>query len=154
RRDAEQGRRTALPGARGRVLRVSVLRRHDRQEDAAGKAHRDRRGFRDVPARSRGRRGGAGLGVRPRAAFPRLLRDLDRSAARSLHAHPARLRRAALDSMPLVRLARALVACALLCAASLAGAQNAPKHQPLVGLWLVEAADYDAWSDSLIDLAA
>ena len=43
--------------------------------------------FVTLPAGGRRRRGGAGLGVRPVAVLPHLLRDLDRGAARGLHPH-------------------------------------------------------------------
>ncbi len=59
---------------------------------------RQRRRFRDLPARGRRRGSGAGLGLRPVALLPHLLRDLDRGADRGLQAHPAGLRRARVDA--------------------------------------------------------
>ena len=46
-------------------------------------ADRDRRGFRHRAARRGGRRGGAGLGLRPRAVLPHLLRHLERRCWRT-----------------------------------------------------------------------
>src|SRR6266852_4457336 len=89
-----------MPAAGGRVLCLSLLRRRARQAHAQGQGDRERHRFRRVSARCRGRRGGAGRGLRPVAPFPHLLRHLDRSAARRLHAHPARLRGAQLAPGP------------------------------------------------------
>ena len=71
--DAQSGERHQMPEAGRRVLRLSVLRRHDRQDRAVGKEARHRRGFRHRASGSRRRRGGAGLGLRASArpsAFP------------------------------------------------------------------------------------
>ena len=57
-----------------------------------GKKLANRRGLRHRAARGRGRRGGAGLGLRHRPGVPHLLRDQDRGSGRSLPAHPALLR--------------------------------------------------------------
>ncbi len=94
--DAQPLRRPALPAAGRRVLRLSVLRRHARPQDARRQDHRNRHRFRDLPARGRRRGGGAGHGVRPGAAFPHLLRDRERGVARGLHPHPAGMRGAGL----------------------------------------------------------
>ena len=87
-------RRTAsqCPKPEGAFYVYPVLRRHDRQDRADRQEARDRRGFRHRAAGSRGRRGGAGLGLRPRAGVPHLLRDQDRGSGRGLPAHPALLR--------------------------------------------------------------
>ena len=66
-----------LPEAGGRVLRLSVLRRHHRQDGADRQEDRDRRGFRHRAAGGRRRRGGAGHAVRPRPGVPHLLRHRD-----------------------------------------------------------------------------
>ena len=65
----------------------------DRQDGADRQEARDRRGFRHRAARSRRRRRGAGHAVRRRPGVPHLLRDRDLGARRSLHAHPALLRK-------------------------------------------------------------
>ena len=59
---------------------------------------RDRRGLRHRAAGGRGRRGGAGLGVRRRPGVPHLLRDQDRGSGRGLPAHPALLRESAVTA--------------------------------------------------------
>ena len=61
-----------------------------------GEAIAQRRGFRPLSAGGDGRRGGAWRGVWPGAAFPHLLRDLDRGVARRLRPHRSRLPRAEL----------------------------------------------------------
>ena len=90
--DAEPGQGHQVPAAGGRVLRLSVLRRHDRQDHAVGQGDRQRRGLRHRAAGERRRRRGAGLGVRPWPGVPHLLRDRDRRSRRGLQAHPALLR--------------------------------------------------------------
>ena len=75
--DAQPGQGHRLPAAGRRVLRLSVLRRHHRQDLADRQDARDRRGFRHRAAGDRRRRGGAGLGVRPRTRVPHFLRDQD-----------------------------------------------------------------------------
>ena len=69
--------RPLLPAARGRVLRLSVLRRGYRQTHARGRDDQQRRRFRALSARGRGGRGRAWRGLWPVAAFPHLVRDLD-----------------------------------------------------------------------------
>ena len=90
--DAQPGEGTSVPAAGRRVLRLSVVRRRDRQHRADRQEARERRGLRHRAARGRRRRGGAGLGVRDRAGVPHFLRDQDRGSGRSLPAHPALLR--------------------------------------------------------------
>ena len=67
-----------------------------------GKKLAQRRGFRHRVAGSRGRRGGAGHGLRARAGFPHFLCDQDRGPGRGLPAHPAFLRQfeVALSNLP------------------------------------------------------
>ena len=96
----------ALPDAGRRVLRLPVLRRRHRPEDAGRQDDRDRHRFLRIPARIGGRRGGAGHGLRPRAAFPHLLRGLERDAERRLHPHPEGLRGAELSAAALETLNR------------------------------------------------
>ncbi len=92
-RHAQSGQRADVPEARRRVLRLSELRRRDRQDDAEGRHDQDRRRLRDGAARGRGRGGGAWRGVRRLARVPHLVCDVDRSADGSLHAHSAVLRK-------------------------------------------------------------
>ena len=80
------------PRPRGRVLRLSVLRRHHRQDLAVGQGDRQRRGFRHRAAGERGRRGGAGFGVRPRPGVPHFLCDQELRSRGRLQTHPALLR--------------------------------------------------------------
>jgi hypothetical protein len=84
--------RHRMPEAGGRVLCLSVLRRHHRQDRAVRQGDRQRRGFRHRAAGSRRRRGGAGHGVRARPGVPDFLRDQDLRSRRSLQTHPAILR--------------------------------------------------------------
>ena len=93
---AQPGERARLPEARGRVLRVPVLRRRHRQNGAVGEEDHDRRGLRQGVALGGGRRRGARLGVRIGAGVPRLLRHQDRGPGGGLPAHPALLRGPAL----------------------------------------------------------
>ncbi len=93
---AQPGEGHRLPEAGGRVLRVSVLRRHDRQEGADRQDARDRRGFRHRAPGSGRRRGGAGHAVRSRPGLPHFLRHRHHRAAGRLRAHPAFLRKFAL----------------------------------------------------------
>ena len=58
---------------------------------AGGRGHRERRDLRDGPPRGGGRRRGPGLGLRPRAVLPHLLRDVGEGARGGLLAHPALL---------------------------------------------------------------
>ena len=85
-----QGHR--LPAAGRRVLCLSVLRRHDRQDRAVRQDDRNRRGLRHRTAGGRRRRGGAGLGVRAWPGLPHLLRHQDRRPRGGLPPHPALLR--------------------------------------------------------------
>ncbi len=62
------------------------------KKSPTGKKLANRRGLRHRVARGRGRRGGAGLGLRHRPGVPHLLRDQDRGSGRGLPAHPALLR--------------------------------------------------------------
>ncbi len=66
-------------------------------QPSPGGTDRRRRELRHGAARGGRRRGRAGLGLRPRAAFPHLLRHLHRGPGRGLLAHPALLRQPALD---------------------------------------------------------
>ena len=75
--DAQPGEIPEMPDAGGRVLRLSVLRRGDRQDGAVRQGHRDRRGFRLRAAGNRGRRRRSRLGLRPRPEPAHLLRDFD-----------------------------------------------------------------------------
>ena len=90
--DAQPGQRHQMPDAGGRVLCLSVLRRHHGQDRVDRQEARQRRGFRHRAAGSRRRGGGAGHGVRARAGVPHFLCDQDRGPGRSLPAHPAVLR--------------------------------------------------------------
>ena len=85
------------PRPRGRVLCLSVLCRHDRQDHAVGQEARQRRGFRHRAAGERGRRRGAGLRVRAWTGVPHLLRDENQRSRRRLQAHPALLRQFAIS---------------------------------------------------------
>ena len=67
--DAQPGQRHPLPEAGRRVLRLSVLRRHHRQDRADREEARDRRGLRHRAAGGRRRRRGAGHAVRLGPAF-------------------------------------------------------------------------------------
>ncbi len=98
--DAQPGEGHPVPAPRRRVLRLSVLRRRDRQDRADRQEARQRRGLRHRAARSRRRRGGAGLGLRRRPGVPHLLRDQDRGPGRSLPAHPAVLREFDVTAQP------------------------------------------------------
>ena len=75
--DAQPGERHQVSEAGGRVLRLSVLRRHDGEDRAERQEARDRRGFRHRASGGGGRRGGAGHAVRLRSGLPHLLRDQD-----------------------------------------------------------------------------
>ena len=90
--DAQPGQRHPLPAAGGSVLRLSVMRRHHRQDRAVGQGDRQRRGFRHRTAGERRRRGGAGFGVRARPRVPDFLCDENLRSRRRLQAHPALLR--------------------------------------------------------------
>ncbi len=93
---AQRGARPLLRDAGGGLLRLSLVRRDHRQDRAERADHRQRRRPDHLPAGGGGGRRGAGLGLRPVALLPRLLRDLDRAAEGGLHPHPAGLRRAGL----------------------------------------------------------
>ena len=85
--DAQPGERHQVPDAGGRVLRLSVLRRHDRQDRADRQEARDRRGFRHRAARGRRRRGGAGhgrsaLGPAFRISYATKTEDLEEACRR------------------------------------------------------------------------
>jgi histidinol-phosphate/aromatic aminotransferase/cobyric acid decarboxylase-like protein len=99
--DAEPGDRPALPDPGRRVLRLSVVRRPDRQDRAQRQGHRHRRGLRRRTAGDRGRRRGARRGVRPVAVLPHQLRHRQRRAGRRLRAHPAFLRQREIGATPL-----------------------------------------------------
>ena len=88
--DAQPGARHLLPVAGRRVLRLSVLRRADRQEDRVGQGDRHRRGLSSRSCWSR--KGVAvvhgsafGLGPNFRISYA----TSEDAARRSLHAHPA-----------------------------------------------------------------
>ena len=66
---AQPGERHPMPEARRRVLCLSVLRRHDRQDSADRQDAAHRRGFRHRASGGRRRGGGAGHGVRRRSGF-------------------------------------------------------------------------------------
>ena len=91
-----QARGLKCPSPGGRLLRLSLLRRRDRQEGALGSDDHDRRGFLPRASGGGGRRGGARVGLRPRPEFPHLLRDVDGDPRRGLHAHPAVLQQSEL----------------------------------------------------------
>ena len=78
-----------MSAAARRVLCLSVLRRHHRQDLAVRQEDRQRRGFRHGTAGERRRRGGAGFGVRARPGVPHFLCDQDLRSRGSLQAHPA-----------------------------------------------------------------
>ncbi len=96
--DAQPGERHQVPDAGRRVLRLSVLRRHDRQDGLDRQEARDRRGLRHRAPGGRRRRGGAGLGVRARPGVPHFLRHQDRGPRRGLPPHPALLRQSELTT--------------------------------------------------------
>lgn len=73
----------------GALLRLSVHRRTDRQDDGDGRGHRRRFHLCRRTAERRGRRRRPGRGLRPQPLFPHQLRHLGRRAGRSLHPHPA-----------------------------------------------------------------
>ena len=75
-----QAQRHPVPEAGRRVLRLSVVRRHDRQDGADRQEARDRRGFRHRASGGGRRRGGAGHAVRRRSGVPHLLRHGDQRA--------------------------------------------------------------------------
>ena len=84
----EPGEASAVPEAGRRVLRLSVLRRRDRQKGAVGQGDRERRRFRHR-ASGRGRRGRRpGQRLRPGTELPCLLRDLARQARGRLQEDP------------------------------------------------------------------
>ncbi len=87
RRPAEPDPRPVLPAAGGGVLRLSVLRRGHRQAQPRRQDDRQRRGFRPLSAGGDRGRGGAWRGLRAVAAFPHLLRDIERGVAGGLCAH-------------------------------------------------------------------
>ena len=93
--DAEPDQVPEVPDAGGSVLRLPVLRRGARAQDAGGQAARERPGLRRGAARDRGRGGGAGHGVWPRPELPALLRHRDAGAGGGLRQDPALLRVAA-----------------------------------------------------------
>ncbi len=76
RQHAEPDQRHHLRDPGRRILRLSELRRPDRQEDTGRQGDRNRSGFRELPARGGERRGGAGRSLRPVALFPHLLRHI------------------------------------------------------------------------------
>ena len=78
-----------LPGARGRLLRLSLDRRADRPPRARRHAHRHRRGLRRGAARRRGRGGGLRRRLRARPELPHQLRGVRRHAGRGLRPHRA-----------------------------------------------------------------
>ncbi len=84
---------SALSAAGRRLLRLSLLRRSDRQARAGRPGDRLGRGFRLGPARRRRRRCGAGLGLRPGAELPHFLCDVDPPAGGRLRQNPALLRK-------------------------------------------------------------
>ena len=94
--DAQPGQGHRMPAARRRVLRLSVLRRHHRQDLAVRQGDRERRRLRHRAAGDRRRRRGAGFGVRPRPGVPDFLRHQDLRSRRRLQTHPALLRQFAI----------------------------------------------------------
>ena len=94
--DAQPGQGHLLSAAGGRVLCLSVLRRHHRQDLADRQGDRKRRGFRHRAFGDRRRRGGAGLGVWPGSGIPDFLRHQDHRSRRRLQTHPAFLRQFAI----------------------------------------------------------
>ena len=62
--DAQPGEAPQMPEAGGRVLRLSVLRRRDRQKGALGQGDRERRRFRHRASRGGRRRGRPGQRLR------------------------------------------------------------------------------------------
>src|SRR5215471_16375226 len=72
---AQPGQGHRLPAAGWRVLCLSVLRRHHRQDRALGQCDQGRRRLCHRAARVRGRRRRAGFGIRARARVPDLLCD-------------------------------------------------------------------------------
>ena len=91
--DAEPVQGPQVPAAGRRVLRLSVVRRRDRQEDAGRQDDRERHRLRELPARLGGPVGRAGLGLRPGPGLPHLLRHRDRPPGRGRPSHSAGLRR-------------------------------------------------------------
>ena len=88
----ERDPRHHLPHARRGVLRLSLDRRADRQDHAAGPRDRQRRGL-CHGASGRGQGGGRlWRGLRAFAAFSHQLRYLGRGPEGGLHAHPGFLR--------------------------------------------------------------
>ena len=92
--DAEPGPPHRVPEAGGRLLRLSVGRRRDRQEVAVGQDDRQRRGFRVRASGAGRRRGGARQRFRPGSELPRLLRDLAEATQRGVQEDPKVHRRA------------------------------------------------------------
>jgi hypothetical protein len=90
--DAQPGERHQLPAAGGCILRLSVLRRNDRQDVAERQEARDRRGLRHRASGGRRRCGGAGLGVRARTGIPHLLCGKPEGPRGRLSPHSAFLR--------------------------------------------------------------
>ncbi len=86
---AQSGDRHHMHQAGGGVLRLSVLRRPDRQDRALGQGHRQRRGLRRRTAGRGGRGRGARRRLRPVALLPHFLRDLGKGAGRRLRTDPA-----------------------------------------------------------------
>ena len=85
--------RACFVPARGCLLCLSVLRRRAGKADAGRPDDRERRGFRPLSAGGDRRCRGARRSLRAVAAFPHLLRDLDRNFARRLLTHRSRLPR-------------------------------------------------------------
>ena len=92
--DARPGEALAVPEAGRRVLRLSVLRRRDRQEGAVGQGDRERRRFRHRASGGGRRRCRPGQRLRPRPELPRFLCDLARQARDRLQEDPEVHRRA------------------------------------------------------------
>ncbi len=86
---AQSGQGHRLSAAAGRVLCLPVLRRHHRQDLAVRQGARQRRGFCHGAIGNRGRRGGAGFGVRARPGIPHLLCGQELRSRGSLQTHPA-----------------------------------------------------------------
>ena len=112
--DAESGPAHRVPEAGGRILRLSVGRRRDRQDGAVGQDDRNGRGFRHRAPRGHRRRRRAWVGLRPGTELSRLLRDLAEAARRGVQEDPEVYRRAALarhEGLNVLSRTRPRVAC-------------------------------------------
>ena len=93
-----QAKHLAVPEAGRRVLRLSVLRRRDRQESAVGQGDRDRRGLRHRASGRGRRRRRARNRLRPGPELPRLLCDVARAARKGVQEDPEVHRRAEVNA--------------------------------------------------------